>query len=297
MAVYDQSRLPYLVEGFIATGVERLAVPAWSGLADHLTLLPPALQECIDIVDQRKSAVKKFEAFCEPIYEEFGSSLLLTRAMPCTRHKREFQDESLRGALHFFFTELLDFFLGMEHRLQISQSPWRLGSIIEDLLSYCRNPQSRANLARLLGVLRSYRQVGINSLTFKAGASPAYLAQFLQLVEDERYHQMSKEVHLMGLGNLRAGVPRMRRLVKKIVTTSPFNEIYRLAAKVLAASQGLPLPDADAFASLFSEPYLPVAAPLRTAYAGARKALKEQEPGSSTPRVEDVIRKGVVVRL
>lgn len=286
IAIYDQSKIYCLLEACIATGVERLAIPAWSGLAENVSYLPPALTDCIDIVDKDNEAVEKFRAFCGPIYEEFGSQLLITPSMPCARHEREIIDQELQGALHFFFTEVFEFFLGMEHKLQISTQPSRLQSITNDLLSYCRSPESRANLVRLMGILATYRQEAVDTLCFKSEASAAHVTHFLQLIEDEYYQKLSREAHLLSHGDLAARLAKVRRFAKKVVTRTPFKQLYSLAARIVAASQGLPVPEAEMLASLFGDPYLPPAAPLT--YYSARSQLRGYD---------DVIHRGIVVHL
>ena len=70
---------------------------------------------------------------------------------------------------------------------------------VQRLSRAVQTPASRANLAILEGIFRTYRPYDVASLTFRSDARPQLAERFQQFVEDETYREMSRDAGLLGL--------------------------------------------------------------------------------------------------
>lgn len=272
----DESRIPLVLEACLATAVSRVAIPAWSSLADEIQQLPAPLQRMVTLIDDSGRAFRKLSAFIKPIHEEFGVHLSVDFGFPVMIGDPPRED--LRGPLLFTLEPLLDFFLGMEYGLQISRKPGRMLEAVDQVLISSRNPETRARLAFVAGVLRSYQTSEPVGLAVETPARLDFVRHFTEMVEDETYQGLSEQAHLWGITeHSRRALQKFQRMASSFVTSSPFAKSLRLARVAVSTTTGLQIPVEEDIVELITPAYVPAMVDMETVWQRARSFLVAKE--------------------
>jgi len=105
---------------------------------------------------QNRSIRKKVETILSPVCEEFGVESLLGGFG--LKFKDIGQPPGLHEAVAVIWSNLYDFLVGARNCLQIDIDMGGFHTAVRELRYCSRNPNSRANLAVLEGILRSYER-------------------------------------------------------------------------------------------------------------------------------------------
>jgi hypothetical protein len=269
----DESRIPIVLEACLATGVSRVAIPAWSGLAVEVPGLAPDLQRLVVLVDEDGRAFRKLHSFLAPVREEFGIDYSVDFCVPVMIGTPRLA--SLHGALFHTFVYLLDFFLGIEHGLQVSTDPRQMIHVIKDVLAQSRDPSSRVRLSFLVGVLQTYRRTEIDGLRGHASNQATHVQQFLELLEDSTYRDLSRQAHLWGIPeHSKRALTHFQRFAKRLLTDSPIARSLRLGRQVVTTTTGISLPDDDSLGALLASGYVPAMVDMAPVWKHAQSSLR-----------------------
>jgi hypothetical protein len=269
----DASSWPFIVEELIAFGATDIAIPKISLALYAMDVLPDSLRKRIQVIDKKRAILQSSNLFFSPIAENFGLkvgawSLSRTREIP----------EVLELAVVDLYFNMYTFFLGLEYQLEIDLNIQSMKQSTEVLRAEARDPESRARLAVLAGVLNCYGPSSVDSVVLKPSSAPRLIELFTEFVQDETYRQMSRSFHDLGYpARLKRSLTVIGRLAKKLVTQAPFKQVIDLSSRTIAAASSLPVPDSELGASLLRKKYLPPVVPVRHALSRAREAWEKAE--------------------
>lgn len=254
----DGSPRPSLVgmilEGFVSLSVAEIV--ASETAKDTLEeQVPRQLRRWVTFID-RTDSDSKHAAFFAPIADELGVTL--------TPH-HEVQGASpavppeVLSALSTLYLVSNDFFVALDHRVQIQLPARSLVHLLSRLRASLRSPENRARLAAFEGVLRLYGDEAAPSLLPRDLHASAVVGAFSELLRDDLYRALS--CHAYGLGvpaRAKAALLDMKRTARNILTNSVIRHLFDLGSKGIAVATQLPLPDSRQAADLLgADPYLP----------------------------------------
>jgi hypothetical protein len=273
--VGDGSGLQFLVEEFIALGAIEVAVDACSSISNVVGQLPRAYKKRVIIVNKREKVSKKLKGFLNPIADEFDLKFCPPNSMSGNRKT----PEKVLTAAYGLQRSLYWFLMALDYKLQVDVDLTSMKNDIGTLRQLSRNPDSRANLAVLSGILETYNPITYSSLSLHSTAPSQLVQVFQEFAQDEAYREISAQAHLLGFpAHARKAVVNIGRLSREFVTKSPFKQIVNLSSKLISAATSLPLPDADSVASLVRDAYLPPIIPLKKAIQKAKETWEEVNP-------------------
>lgn len=238
-----------------------------------MDVLPDSLGKRIRVIDKKRAILESSNLFFSPIAEDFG---LKVGAWSLSR-MREIPEVLELAVVDLYFS-MYAFFLGLEYQLEIDLNIHSMKQSIEVLRAQARNPESRAGLAVLAGVLNCYGPTSVDSIVLKPTSNVRLVELFAEFVQDETYRQMSRSFHDLGYpARLKRSLTVIGRLAKKLVTQAPFKQVIDVSSKIIAAASSLPVPDSELGASLVRKKYLPPVVPVRHALGRAREAWEKAE--------------------
>jgi hypothetical protein len=277
--VRDGSFLPFLIEELVALGVIDIAIPMTSADSLFIHLLPASLRRRVVLVDKGLRSVKDLQAIFTPIAEEFqiepkGLALTLQAKL----------SEDLQRAIGTLYLSLYDFLVGLENELQIDIDLPSTRASIATVRRSSRNPNSRANLAILSGILESYQLRTPDSLVLRSSAPDRLVSVFQEFIQDETYRLLSTQTHSLGFpAHLQRSLIILGRLAKQIAAKERFRQLVCVGSRVIAAATHVPVPDDETFAHLVRKGYLPPIVSLDKAFQKAKEAWKSAAPDLVVP--------------
>lgn len=267
-AAWDLSYVPFLIEDLIAHSAARIAIQDGSLVHGVVGDLPQVLRDRLIVVDKHREASEKAHAVMAPLFDEF-------RVRRLGRGGYQLSDEGFSEVAPqlLTLTHMLESFLvGLAHELQLELDPTEVVALSERLRKIARNSESRACLATLGGVFRTYSSVVTPSLQFRSEASDDLVQTFERFVEDETYRRLAREAGLLGIPmQMTHALIQMRRTVGDLLKRQRVSDVMTLGTKGVAVATHLPVPDPGVFARILGKPrYIP---PLISLEAVGERAL------------------------
>ena len=160
----DASSWPFIVEELIAFGATEIAIPQNSLALYAMDALPDSLRKRIRVIDKKRATLESSNQFFCPIAEDFG---LKVGAWSLSRSRASGISDVLELAIVDLYFSMYAFFLGLEYQLEIDLNIHSMKQGIEVLRAQARDPESRARLAVLAGVLNCYSPTSVDSVVIK----------------------------------------------------------------------------------------------------------------------------------
>lgn len=276
---HDASAIHILVEELITRGALEINLPESWILSSIVDTFPLEFRSRIRRINTKASEAKVI-ALCEPIVEEFHlKSLGVTPLMEAYIDATTFNGDA-DGMAHFIalIDPLIHYIVALDHQLEVDVDLSTILISINGLRQICRNPRANLMLAELQRVFTSYNQYQTPALRLSS-AKDKEVSAFINLLEDKTYISLS--AHRYGLGiplKLKRSITLLKRLAKKLTTTSPFKQFVDLGAKGVSASTKIPEFDSETVASLFSKSYFPPIVSMTEAVSDAQKLWQKRKP-------------------
>ena len=271
----DASSWPFIVEELIAFGATDIAIPQISLALYAMDVLPNSLKKRIRVIDKKQATLKSSNLFFSPIAEDFG---LKVGAWSLSRSGTGAVPDELELVVVDLYFNMYAFFLGLEYQLEIDININSIKQSTKVLRAKARDPESRARLAVLTGVLNCYGPLSVDSIVLKPDSNVKIVELFSEFVQDETYRQMSRSFYDLGYpARLERSITIIKRLGKKLVTQAPFKQIIDVSYRLIAAASSLPVPDSKLGASLVRKKYLPPIVPVRQATGRAKEAWEKAD--------------------
>jgi len=275
----DYSAIVYQVSELISYGVSEIAINALCDKDDILKSIPDGFKKRIIFVDQKDEARKKSEIILHPIAVELSIEFKDLNSFSFSEGTF-FHDE-----FTILFTNIRDFFIGIEEQLLIDIDLVAMRNAVFTLRNNLKSSDSMQSLAMLSGLLGSYEETSIDSITLIPTASGELVELFNRFLEDELYKELSQENHNLGIQNkIVRSKTIISRLTKDILKKPFAKEIVDLSAKGLTVASGSPMPSSKTFDSLFSSIYLPPVAPIKPMLTIAKEKWKKANPEIILPK-------------
>lgn len=266
-AAVDGSSLWFVVEELVSFAVTDIALIGGYPAADFVDTLPASLKRRIVIVDKKQKCRSRADAILAPMADEFQ----VTLRGPGIEFRRALDPEVQRAIAVVYFY-LYTYLLGLENELQIDINLGSFKESISVLRKASRNPEFRATLAILAGVLETYSPQSITTFELRSSAPDRLVTLFQEFIADETYREMSTHTHLLGFPiHLQRSMTLLGRLAKQLVTKSPFKDLVNLSSKGISAATSLPIPTSEMYEPLLKTGYLP---PI-VSYGGAVQKARE----------------------
>jgi hypothetical protein len=269
----DASSWPFIVEELIAFGATDIAIPKISLALYAMDALPESLRKRIQVIDKRRAILESSNLFFSPIAAEFG---LKVGAWSLSR-MREIPEDLETAVVDLYFS-MYAFFLGLEYQLEIDLDMRFMKQSVETLRARAREPESRARLAVLSGVLNCYETASVDTIVLKPAANTRQIELFAEFVQDEAYKELSRTFHNLGYPDrFKRSVTVIGRIARKLMTQAPFKQLIDVSSRIISAASNLPLPDSELGAVLVRRKYLPPVVPVRQALSRAKEAWERAE--------------------
>ena len=188
----DFSILLLMIEELISFGAIELALDFVPGeFPTLLERVPAPLRNRLRFVGN-PSLRNNVETMLSPVYEEFGIESL--HGGFGLKFKSVGQPPGLGDLVGIVWSSLYDFLVGAKNCLQIDIDLAAFRAAVRELRCCSRNPGSRANLAVLEGILRSYQGRQVECIGLRSSASSEAVALFDHFAGIESY-EISLELH------------------------------------------------------------------------------------------------------
>lgn len=275
----DGSGLQYQIEELIASGAVEISVEASDMAVEFIKMLPPTLKKRTSIVDRRHKCLKRTQSLIAPIADELSLEIEhgAFRFGSKTPH-------DLGDAATTVYFNIHPFLLGIEHELQVEIDIERLISSIQMLREKLRSPASRATIVELEGILGTYKQNSVDSITIKSDASKEHVQLFKEFVEDQQYLRLSEEYYRLGLPDyMKRAVTLIGRLTRKLIKKPVFRETAGLSSKIVSTATKIPMPNSEMWEALLRKEYLPPIISLKRVMEKAERSWDKTRPNPVLP--------------
>jgi hypothetical protein len=147
------------------------------------------------------------------------------------------------------------------------------------------DPDAKARIVVLNGILSSYTIGKLDSLTLRTG-SEACAAQVLEeLVDDAEYERLSNDYFRLGIPSLvKQAANRIRVKVRRLLSRSRFTSVLDFTAKGVATAAHVPLPDSALVRALTPDGYLPPFVGIETPVRRAAPRARADDRSKASPR-------------
>lgn len=265
----DVTSFEFILEALVAHSACEIVLPSWGEDRDSALLdnVPQALRRRVKFVDQYE-ALKLANSILLPVFDEFSIEY---DGLALSYRKPPGKANIIYDAIPTVCFSLREFLLGLRHRLQIDIDVNRLKKAVSIIRRGSRNPEGRANMSVLEGILGCYTPVTIGGLNMVPQASKEHTESFISFLEDATFEELSKESFGLGLPSyFKKSAIRIKQLVRKIVSNERFRPMVNAASKPITIATGVPLPDAELVKTIIPSPYLPPIISLQPALEEAR---------------------------
>ncbi|HEY3119797.1 MAG TPA: hypothetical protein VGL15_04180 [Vicinamibacteria bacterium] len=239
---------------------------------------PPQLLKRVRFIDRDRSD-RKHAAFFAPLAEEFG--ITVDRATGVVDRPKSMSHDFVQE-LNILYLLLVEFFVGIEHRLQVDMPPQRVRMAAATVRAASRSAENRARLATLEGVLGLYGDESVPSLTPHDRQTATLVGAFAALVEEDLYRSMSHEAYRLGIpSRVSSALDAMRSKARQLLATPRIRQLFDLGSRGIAVATRLPVPDSQQTADLLgSDPYLPPCVKTMGLIDRAHRSWVEMQSGS-----------------
>ncbi len=269
----EGSLLPIVVEELVSRSAISIAIRP-GNVSHFIDELPEVLKRRVQLIDD-SSAFQHTKALLNPISEEF--EVVLDEHGALVGNKR--LPKSLDRALTYLFFELSTYLLGMQYQLQVDIDLERFQKSIKIIKDSARNPDGRAVLAALLGILRTYRKQDLAALAALPDAKSELVELFSQLIEDQTYIENCANAYGIGFpGRLKRCLVLIRRGCESIVSRKPFKQMFNLGSRAVEAATCVPMPNSEVTERLLKRDFLPPMVKIRPIITDAIKMWEKTNP-------------------
>ncbi|MCK4858738.1 MAG: hypothetical protein KAT58_12260, partial [candidate division Zixibacteria bacterium] len=224
--VVDGSCVPFLIEEFVSLAATEIVIPSSAFEAAFVGRLPEKLQRRVKVVDVTDTEKQRI-AIAQPLAEEFGVEIV-----PMGLYYAKHVPEDIAAALGGLYFALDHFLIGLRYQVQIDINLQHLRESVNKLLGVSRNPQARANLAILAGILRTYNSLPFDSFELRAQPADRLLGLFEEFLADETYRHISNNCYMLGFPErFQRARDMLSRLTRQLVRKPLFKPLLTLASR------------------------------------------------------------------
>jgi len=255
-AFRDVTSFEFIVEALIAQSASQIALLSWGEGVDRALLdnVPPTLRKRIKFVDHDSSALKLAISVLSPIFDEFS----IEPKGPALMYKSNLLDHNVEHAIIETYSSLHTFLLGLRHKLQIDINIEQLKKAVSLIRCKSGNPESRANMAIVEGILNFYRQGTVGAIEIVPRARKKQTELFINFLEDTSFEELSRATHSLGFPLLfRKSAVQIKQTLRKIMASERFAQIIAASSKPISAVTRVPLPSPELMKMFEFSDYLP----------------------------------------
>lgn len=267
----DITSFEFIVEALIAHSAYQIVLESFGEKGDSTLLdnVPQALKKRIKFIDRDTSAVELAINLFSPVFDEFSVEAQGEYAL--SFKSKKLPSSEVRDALATSYFSLHPFLLGLRHKLQVDIDIDRFKRALSVIRERSKNPEGRANVAVLEGILNCYSSGTIDGLKIVPGARNELVESFINFLEDSSFQELSRANFELGFPlRFRKSVVRIKQTVRKIVSSEKFRLLVAASSKAITAATRVPLPDADLAKTIVPSHYLPPVISLEPILSQAR---------------------------
>lgn len=269
----DLTSFEFIVEALVANSASAIALESQGKKIDDRLLnnVPRTLRKRIKFIDADRGALGLATTVFSPIFEEYhiepdGYVVSITEGQ---------LDAQLRDAIFSSWVILHELLLGLKYKLEVDIEIEQFRKAVSTIRQKSRNPESRANMSILEGILNLYGLDEIEGLRIAPHAAKEQKESFIRFLEDLDYEELSKANFGLGLPlHFKKYSIRIRQLVRRIVSNDEFPHIFEACSKPLMVATQVPVPSSDLVKTMVPSSYIPPIVNLKPALHQARKAWK-----------------------
>ena len=204
----------------------------------------------------REDSDRKHAAFFAPLAEEFSVQFKAHSAIVAPPPHLSAE---LVEALNILHLLLDDFFVGIDHQVQVGVSPKGLRLAAGIIRAASQSSENRARLAALEGVLGLYHEERTPSLNPLDLRTSALVGAFAEILQDDLYKSLSQEAYALGIpARVRTALTAMGAKVGQLLKKPKVRQLFDLGSKGVSVATQIPMPDSQQAAELLGlGPYLP----------------------------------------
>ena len=272
----DVTSFEFIVEALIAHSASQIALQSWGEerdvkLLDHL---PKSLRKRIKFIDTDFSALRFAHLVFSPVFEEYHIKPFRPGSYALTIPEGLLNEPIQEDIFHSWIL-LPQFLLGLRYKLEVDIDIGQFRRALSAIRQKSRNPESRANMSILEGILGCYRLGKIEGLRITPSAVKEQEESFIRFLEDSDYEELSKANFGLGFPpHFKKYSTRIRHLVRRIVSNDRFPHIFEACSRPLSVATQVPMPSSDLVKTLVPSSYLPPIVSLEPALHEAREAWK-----------------------
>lgn len=270
----DVTSFEFIVEAIVAYSASEIVVQSYRKKIDDRLLdnVPRILRKRIKFIRADIGVLKLATTILSPVFEEHHIGIIEPNGYS-VRGTGEQLDEELSRDVFSSWHMLYEFLLGLKYKLEVDIDIERFRKAVSTIRQKSKNPESRANMSILEGILNCYNLGEVECLRIVPHAVKEQKESFISFLEDVDYEELSK-------ANFGLGIPlhfkkysiRIRHLVRRIVSNDRFPHIFEACSKPLMIATQVPIPSSDLVKTMMPSSYIPPIVNLEPALHQARKA-------------------------
>lgn len=264
----DPKTFAPIIEELISFSALKIIIPSDSVVADFVEFLPPLLKEKTKIAEIKEAENIRRIIF-KPLAEEFNLEFEPNIIKWPSRLGR------VGDSIGSLYKNILPFLIGMIEEAQVDNSIIKIKDDARAVRLASHSSSSREILSILEGVLNSYQTQEISCLELIPTYNPELIESFHQIINDEKYIELSHEVHSLSLTDRLANtLGKIRRLIVHLTAQNRFKAIWGQASRNVKVAGVSLIPDPQSAIALFGKSYLPSLVPIRTVVDSAMKEFE-----------------------
>jgi len=272
----DVTAFEFIVEALVAHSASEIAVESYGEKINDrlLSYLPRTLRKRIKFIDADRSALKLATIIFSPIFEEYHMKVD-GHLLGLQNIAKEQLARALLVDIFCSWTFLYPFLLGLKYKLEVDIGIEHFRKAVSTIRQKSKNPESRANMSILEGILGCYNLGEIEGLRIAPHAAKEQKESFIRFLEDLDYEELSRANFGLGLPlNFKKYSIRIRQLVRRIVSNDKFSCMLEACSRPLMIATQVPMPSSDLVKTMVPSSYIPPIVNMEPALHQAREAWK-----------------------
>ena len=268
---FGHSGLLYIAEEFVSLGCLQVVVPYQTAFGKLVESLPASFKDRVTCVDKEGIIRRRVKSLFEPIAEElhlpaadFDPKLIFLPAQGTSLIKEKDPAKKDRIALlSRTYEGTYCILLALHYELQLDINIGALAKSATELRAGLRNPASRANLAAITGVLRTYEAFTIRSFEIASRRRHGPVDVLDYLARNDTFRRLSQQAYLLGVpARADDAMTRVGELSTEIVRgTTAFDLVPR--SRNVQASLGISNPSDELQHEVYTKGFVPPVVPVK----------------------------------
>lgn len=234
----DPSAFQFLIEELMTYGIPTITIDTGRNFdKNHLVDLPPILQRRIKFVEPHQPTFSRVDKVLLPLMNEFDCEIHIGSINQYAKKELRVIDNQFFHSATNLYSSLYQLLMGIDAKFQVSFDHKSTVDSLNFLYGISKNPESRANLAMIRGILSRYKTENIGSIEYMNASQLDCMTIIEELSSSPLYNDYSTSAHELGFSDrVKTAIKQTYISSQKITESNLFAPVFRFASKAISLS-------------------------------------------------------------